>query len=99
MLENLFYILNTVREKILEGFIIPGLNMSYWEFLCMLAIVGIVITVLVNSVQVGAGRGARSEDINEKERARVSVRKSSNSSGLSHSSSELDLYEKFMEGK
>ena len=96
MLENLFYILNTVREKILEGFIIPGLNMSYWEFLCMLAIVGIVITVLINSVQVGAGHGARLENIKEKERARVSVRKSSNSSG---SSQTVDLYEKYMEGK
>lgn len=52
MLDNLFYILNTVREEILEGFIIPQLGLSYWEFLCLLAIVGIVITVLVNSVRV-----------------------------------------------
>ena len=52
MISNLFWILNEVREKILEAFVLPELGISYWKFLIILAVVGVVITVLINSVQV-----------------------------------------------
>lgn len=53
MISDLFYILNEVREKIFERFILPGLNISYWSFLIWIAIIGMVITLLVNSVRAG----------------------------------------------
>lgn len=46
-------LLENVRIHILESFTLPGLSVSYWDFLIGLAIVSIVITVLVNSVSVG----------------------------------------------
>lgn len=96
MLSNLFYILNTVREEILEAFILPELGISYWDYLCLLAIVGIVITVLINSVQVSAGRSARLKNVAERESARISARDKHNSS---HGSSDLDVYESYMANK
>ena len=55
MLDTFFWMLEQVRIKILEGFIIPELNISYWEFCIYSAIVGVVVTVLINSVQVSSG--------------------------------------------
>ena len=55
MLDTLFWMLEQVRTKILEGFIIPELNISYWEFCIYSAIVVVVVTVLINSVQVSSG--------------------------------------------
>ena len=51
MIENILFILNNVRENVLESFIIPGLNISYWDFCISLLIVGLLITVLVNGVK------------------------------------------------
>lgn len=51
MLENFWYLMNTVRTEILEKFIIPGIGISYWKFLIYLAVAGVVITVLVNAVR------------------------------------------------
>lgn len=48
MLENFLSILTSVRENILEAFIIPGLNISYWDFCLSLLIIGLIIKVLVN---------------------------------------------------
>ena len=56
MLSNIFWLLNYVRENILEAFILPDLGISYWDFLIYLAIAGVVIVVLINTVQVTGGR-------------------------------------------
>jgi len=64
MIDNLLYILKYIRENLLEKFNIPGLEMSYWEFLIMLAIVGIVITVLINAVQVSGSSAVKQSKIN-----------------------------------
>lgn len=55
MLENFWYLMNTIREDILEKFIIPGIGISYWKFLIYLAVAGVVITVLINGVKVSSG--------------------------------------------
>lgn len=52
MLDNIFWLLELVRTRILEAFILPDLNISYWEFLIYSAIVGVVVTVLINGVKV-----------------------------------------------
>ena len=52
MITNFLWLMNYVRENILEKFILPELEISYWEFLIYLAIVGVVATVLINSVQI-----------------------------------------------
>jgi len=59
MLENFWYLMNTVRTEILEKFIIPGIGISYWKFLIYLAVAGVVITVLVNGVKVSSGNAAK----------------------------------------
>ena len=61
MINNIVWILKNVRENILEQFIIPDLNISYWDFCIYLLIVGLVATVLVNSVRGISGRAASSE--------------------------------------
>lgn len=50
MLSNLVWIMNIVREKLFEGFIIPDLNISYWDFCISLLVIGLVVKVLVNGV-------------------------------------------------
>lgn len=51
MLENFWWLMNTIREELLEKFILPGIGISYWKFLIYLAVAGVVITVLINSVR------------------------------------------------
>ncbi len=60
--------MNLVRTKILEGFILPELDISYWDFCIILAVVGIVATVLVNSVKISAVND--SSNVYEKEKRR-----------------------------
>lgn len=60
MISNFIWLMNLVRTKILEGLILPELNISYWEFCIYLAVVGVVATVLINSVRVGGGAAASS---------------------------------------
>ena len=52
MLQNIYWLLNYVRENILEKFMLPELNISYWDFCIYLAIAGVVIVVLINAVRV-----------------------------------------------
>ena len=52
MISNLLWMLKYIREELLEKFMIPELNISYWDFCIYLAMAAIVITVLVNSVKV-----------------------------------------------
>lgn len=51
-MDNLFYIMNTVRDSILESFIIPGLGISYWKFIIYMAFAAIVIVALVNKLPI-----------------------------------------------
>lgn len=53
-------IMNNVRENILESFILPELGISYWDFCITMLIIGLVITVLVNSVKSEFKSSARS---------------------------------------
>lgn len=59
MLDNLFWILNEIRTKLLS-FEIPQLGISYWDFCIYLAVAGIAITVLVNAVKIGGSMTAKS---------------------------------------
>ena len=81
MLDTLFWMLEQVRSKILEGFIIPELNISYWEFCIYSAIVGVVVTVLINGVKVsGASQsysvreGKYQETLRQRERVKADER-------------------------
>lgn len=69
MIKNIVWILKTVRTELLEKFIIPDLNISYWDFCIYLLIVGVVATVLINSVSVAGGKAAsvgKQKDLKEK---------------------------------
>ncbi len=76
MLDNLFWILNEIRTKILS-FEIPQLGISYWDFCIYLAVAGIAITVLVNAVNVSADR-PRKEKIERERKERFKNRKANN---------------------
>ena len=58
-------IMNSVRENILEAFIIPELGISYWDFCITMLIIGLVITVLVNSVKSEIKSASRSSKKNK----------------------------------
>lgn len=45
--------LKMIRVDILDKFVIPGLGITYWDFIIGCAIAAVVITVLVNSVRIG----------------------------------------------
>ena len=47
-------VLVTVRTEILQRFMIPGLNMSWWSFAVILLVVGILISVLINAVRASS---------------------------------------------
>ena len=104
MINDLFWILNYIRTELLEKFELPELGISYWEFLCLLAIVGMVITVLVNSVQVSAGHSARMKNVADREKVRLQTRDNYNSSRSKAETSgfggpDLDSYEKLMHSR
>lgn len=81
MLDNIFWLLELVRTKILEAFIIPDLEISYWEFLIYSAIVGVVVTVLINGVKVSGSaqnfsvrEGKYQETLRQRERVKADER-------------------------
>lgn len=55
MVSNFLWLMNLVRTEILESFNLPELDISYWDFCIILAAVGIVATVLINSVRISGG--------------------------------------------
>ncbi len=55
MISNFIWLMKLVRTKILEGLILPELDISYWDFCIILAVVGIVAVVLLNSVRISGG--------------------------------------------
>lgn len=50
-MSNFFSIMETVREEILEGFVLP-LGITYWKFLIYMAFAAIVIVALVNKLPI-----------------------------------------------
>lgn len=62
MITDFLWLMELVRTKILEGLILPELNISYWDFCILLAAVGIVAVVLVNSVRVGGSAAIGSDE-------------------------------------
>lgn len=42
-----------IRVDILDKFVIPGLGVTYWDFVIGCAIAAVVITVLINTVRIG----------------------------------------------
>lgn len=58
MISNFIWLMKLVRTKILEGLILPELDISYWDFCIILAVVGIVATVLINAVKISGNRDA-----------------------------------------
>ena len=66
-------VLVTVRTEILQRFMIPGLNMSWWSFAVILLVVGVLISVLINAVRASAqssihDRNERKREAQRKER-------------------------------
>ncbi len=53
--------LNMLRVDILDRFEIPGIGVSYWDFIIGCAIASIVITVLINTVRIGSVNYANSK--------------------------------------
>lgn len=49
-----FSFMKMLRVDILDKFEIPGIGVTYWDFLIGLAITAIVLTVLVNTVRIGS---------------------------------------------
>lgn len=68
-------LIKIIRVNVLEKFILPGLETSYWSFFIGLAIAAIVITVLINTVRIGSvsysssKERARQRDLNEQRRS------------------------------
>lgn len=53
MISSFIWLMKLVRTEILEGLILPELDISYWDFCIILCVVGIVATVLINGVRIG----------------------------------------------
>ena len=66
MISYLIWLMNLVRTEILEGLNLPELDISYWDFCIILAVVGIVATVLLNCVKISGS--ADKENVYEKEK-------------------------------
>lgn len=56
-----FSLLKMLRVDILDKFELPGIGVTYWDFLIGLAITAVVLTVLVNTVRIGSVNYANSK--------------------------------------
>lgn len=72
MISYFIWLMKLVRTEILEGLTLPELEISYWDFCIILAVVGIVATVLINSVRISGA--AEKENVYEKEKHRSKQR-------------------------
>lgn len=72
MVSYFIWLMKLVRTEILEGLNLPELDISYWDFCIILAVVGIVATVLINSVRISGA--AEKENVYEKEKHRSKQR-------------------------
>lgn len=102
----MFWLLKYVRENILEKFILPELNLSYWEFCIYLAIAGVVIVVLVNAVQVSGSLNLNSRKENnyhqvlrQRERVKADERSKIRNGSSSTGSYNLDKFEEMLNNK
>lgn len=68
MVSYVIWLLKLVRTEILEGLTLPELDISYWDFCIILAVVGIVATVLINSVRISGS--VDKENVYDKEKQR-----------------------------
>lgn len=105
MISYILWLLEYVREEILEKFILPELNISYWDFCVYLAIIGVVIVVLINSVKVSGTQAQFSskeskyhETLRQRERVkadeRSKIRNGSSSTTINH-----DAFENYLDSK
>lgn len=93
MISYFLWLMNLVRTKILEGLNLPELDISYWEFCIILAVVGVVATVLLNSVRVGgsAAIGSSEKRRSDEQRRQAEIEKKS----YSHYKSERERNEAY----
>lgn len=99
MISYFIWLMKLVRTKILEGLILPELDISYWDFCIILAVVGVVATVLINSVRISGS--VNKENVYEKEKQRSKERMRAwedakaehNNSRQVRTSYNLDLFE------
>lgn len=103
MISNFFWLMNFVRQNILEEFILPELDISYWDFCIILAVVGIVATVLLNSVRIGASSQVENVYDKEKHKSKERMRawddakaEYNRSKGGLGSNIDYDLFEKML---
>lgn len=105
MFDYMFWLLAKVRDEILDGLVIPGLDMSYWDFCIYLAIATVVAIVLLNGVRIGGISSSSSSKeekyrdvLRERERVKVSARNQaiSESKQSPKVSSDIELFEKML---
>lgn len=75
MISDILWLLTLIREKILEVFILPELEISYWDFIIYMALAAVVITVLINGVRVSGSANVREGEKRERRAARAAERK------------------------
>ena len=105
MISNILWLLRLVREEVLEKFILPELEISYWDFCIYLAIIGVVIVVLVNAVKVSGGQtqfSSKEESyrntLRERERVKADERNKIRN-GSSGSAKNYDAFENHLNSK
>ena len=105
MISNILWLLRHVREEIFEKFILPELEISYWDFCIYLSIISVVIVVLINAVKVSGGQSQFSSKeesyrntLRERERVKADernkIRNGSSGSAINH-----DAFEKHLNSK
>ena len=68
-MSNFFSIMETVREEILESFVLP-IGISYWKFIIYMAFAAIVIVALVNKLPISFAGRSISENASRNRRQR-----------------------------
>lgn len=106
MLDNIFWLLELVRDQILKKFIIPDLDISYWEFCIYGALVAVVVTVLVNAVKVSGSGSAYSskenryqETLRQRERVKADERQKIKNGSVNDSGHDWDAFERHLNSK
>lgn len=105
MISNMLWLLKLVREEVLEKFILPELEISYWDFCIYLAIMGVVIVVLINAVKVSGGQtqfSSKEESyqntLRKRERVKADerdkIKNGSSGSAINH-----DAFERYLNSK
>lgn len=93
MISYFLWLMNLVRTKILEGLNLPELDISYWDFCIILAVVGVVATVLINSVHIGGSAAVSSGEKRRADKQRLQAEREKKS--YSHYKSERERNEAY----